>query len=85
MGFISTTTLYTIGYLGLFLTVCSAFSFKATNTQNGLVYWCFNYLFYTYNFKNVLILRVFPDNFLDFVFPIAIIINLFMVRFSLKK
>ena len=83
---------YTLGYLLSFIFnffASTFFTFKAeANTQNGIKFAGAHLINY---FIHMILLNVFiyigiPDNFAPiFVFPIAIIINFFMVRLALKN
>ena len=83
---------YTLGYLLSFIFnffASTFFTFKAeANTQNGIMFAGAHLINY---FIHMILLNVFiyigiPDNFAPIlVFPIAIIINFFMVRLALKK
>lgn len=83
---------YTIGYILSFIFnffASTFFTFKTNaNAQNGIRFAGAHLINY---FVHMILLNVFifigmPDNLAPiFVFPIAIIINFFMVRFALKK
>ena len=83
---------YTIGYILSFIFnffASTFFTFKTNaTTQNGIRYAGAHLIYY---FVHMILLNIFiyigiPDNFAPiFVFPIAIIINFFMVRLALKK
>ena len=83
---------YTIGYILSFIFnffASTFFTFKTNaNAQNGIRFASAHLINY---FVHMILLNVFifigmPDNLAPiFVFPIAIIINFFMVRFALKK
>ncbi len=83
---------YTLGYILSFIFnffASTFFTFKAeANAQNGIKFAGAHLINY---FIHMLLLNVFifigiPDGIAPiFVFPIAIIINFFMVRFALKK
>ena len=83
---------YTIGYILSFIFnffASTFFTFKAeANAQNGIKFAGAHLINY---FIHMILLNVFiyigiPDNFAPiFVFPIAIIINFFMVRLALKN
>ena len=83
---------YTIGYILSFIFnffASTFFTFKAeANAQNGIKFAGAHLINY---FIHMILLNVFvyigiPDNFAPiFVFPIAILINFFMVRLALKK
>lgn len=83
---------YTIGYILSFIFnffASTFFTFKTNaNAQNGIRFAGAHLINY---FVHMILLNIFifigmPDNLAPiFVFPIAIIINFFMVRFALKK
>ena len=83
---------YTIGYILSFIFnffASTFFTFKAeANTKNGVKFAGAHLINY---FVHMILLNIFiyigiPDNFAPiFVFPIAIIINFFMVRLALKN
>lgn len=83
---------YTIGYILSFIFnffASTFFTFKTNATaQNGIRFAGAHLINY---FVHMILLNIFiyigiPDNFAPiFVFPIAIIINFFMVRLALKK